>query len=71
MTNSSLRDSLQHLFGPAYLDRENQLPFVVGYLFLAAFTVEKISPKTEEDVGDRSRIFREAAEILDREIASV
>ncbi|THY50224.1 hypothetical protein D6C97_07087 [Aureobasidium pullulans] len=56
-------DQLRELFGPSYLEKETQLPFVVGYLFMAAFSAEKVG----KDVGveARSKVFIDAAEAIE------
>lgn len=34
-------DQLREIYGPNYLEKENRLPFVVGYIFMAAANPEK------------------------------
>jgi hypothetical protein len=60
--------SLRQLFGPDYIERENQLPFVMGYLFMCAFSADKLGK--EQGVGARSKVFGEAAEAMQGLIAS-
>ncbi|CAD0111931.1 unnamed protein product [Aureobasidium uvarum] len=56
-------DSMRQIFGPAYLERENQLPFVVGYLFMCAFSADKVGK--DEGVEARSKVFLEAVGALE------
>ncbi|EKG09071.1 hypothetical protein MPH_13947 [Macrophomina phaseolina MS6] len=37
---------LQEIYGPKYLERQNQLPFVVGYIFMAAVNAENFMTRT-------------------------
>jgi hypothetical protein len=60
--------SLRQLFGPSYIERETQLPFVVGYLFMCAFSADKLGK--EQGVEARSRVFGEAVEAMEGLIAS-
>lgn len=56
-------DSLRHLFGPSYIEKETQLPFVVGYLFMCAFSADKLAK--EQGVEARSKVFGEAVEVME------
>jgi hypothetical protein len=60
--------SLRQLFGPEYIERENQLPFLVGYLFMCAFSADKVGK--EQGVEARSKVFGEAVEAMEGLIAS-
>ncbi|KAG9648458.1 hypothetical protein KCU95_g18016, partial [Aureobasidium melanogenum] len=52
-------DSLRRVLSPGYLERENQLPYVVGYLFMCVFTADKVGK--DDEVEARSKVFLEAA----------
>jgi hypothetical protein len=55
--------SLRQLFGPSYIERETQLPFVVGYLFMCAFSADKMAK--EQGVDARSKVFGEAVAVME------
>jgi hypothetical protein len=55
--------SLRQLFGPSYIERETQLPFVVGYLFMCAFSADKLGK--EQGVEARSQVFGVAMEPME------
>ncbi|CAD0091983.1 unnamed protein product [Aureobasidium vineae] len=59
-------DSMRQIFGPAYLERENQLPSVVGYLFMCAFSADKVDK--DEGVEARSEILLQAVGALESKI---
>lgn len=60
--------SLRHLFGPSYIEKETQLPFVVGYLFMCAFSAEKFAK--EQGVEARSKAFGEAVQAMEEMIGT-
>ncbi|CAD0096495.1 unnamed protein product [Aureobasidium mustum] len=56
-------DSLRQTFGSDYLEGENQLPFIVGYLFMCAFTADKVGKG--DGSTTRGKVFLEAAGAID------
>ena len=62
----ALDDDLRDIYGPGYLERENQLPFVVGYILMTAVGTSKVAgalaPK-RKDVVTR-RLLAKAAEVM-------
>lgn len=63
MIKDACSESLRHLFGPSYIEKETQLPFVVGYLFMCAFSADKLAK--EQGVEARSQVFGEAVEVME------
>ena len=66
--NEACKPRLLQTYGGGYLERENQLPFVVGYIFMAATMTSKIAgvliPR-KEGVEVSSKLLMTAAETLD------
>ena len=66
--NEACKPRLLQTYGSGYLERENQLPFVVGYIFMAATMTSKIAgvliPR-KEGVEVSSKLLMTAAETLD------
>ncbi|ODM15662.1 hypothetical protein SI65_08896 [Aspergillus cristatus] len=61
------RPLLTEMFGPMYIEHENQLPYVVSYVFMAATNTDRISAviaKKREKVVT-SALLVEAAGVLD------
>ncbi|KAF2827075.1 hypothetical protein CC86DRAFT_394111 [Ophiobolus disseminans] len=59
-------DQLVQMYGPDYIEDENQLPFVVGYIFASATNTRRLAgfmkiKKTDEVT---SKVVRDAAEVL-------
>lgn len=63
--NDNCKPRLLQTYGGGYLEREDQLPFVVGYIFMAATTTSRVAdvliPK-REGVEVSSRLLMTAAE---------
>ncbi|MCJ1376607.1 hypothetical protein MMC20_007850 [Loxospora ochrophaea] len=61
----ALADDLRKIYGPGYLEKENQLPFIVGYLFMTAVQTSKLAgvlvPKQQDVVT--SRLLVQAAKV--------
>jgi len=68
--HESVKESLRTMFGPGYLEHENQLPFVVGYLFMAAFSAENIGRDLLPGAEVRSSVLSKAADSLKEFIGS-
>lgn len=64
--NDKCKPKLLEMFGGGYLEKENQLPFVVGYLFMAATNTSMLAnhflPKRTGEVT--SRLLAMAAEAI-------
>lgn len=50
------RDRLIEMYGPEYIEKENQLPFIVGYIFMTATNTKRLADfmkmkKTDEVTG--------------------
>jgi hypothetical protein len=64
MIKETLDEDLKRFYGPGYLERESQLPFVVGYIFMAATNTKTVAglllPKKNEEVT--SKLLMKAAE---------
>ncbi|KAF7502110.1 hypothetical protein GJ744_007108 [Endocarpon pusillum] len=62
----TLDQDLRDIYGPGYLEKESQLPFVVGYIFMAAVRTTKLAgvlvPKKKDVVT--SRLLVKAAEAV-------
>lgn len=56
-------DSLRQIFGPEYLTCETELPNVVVYLFMCAFSAGKMSK--DSATGPSGKVFLEAAEAIE------
>jgi hypothetical protein len=58
---------LKRIYSPMYLEKENQLPFVVGYIFMAAVNTKKVAglllPKKEDVII--SKLLMQAALTLE------
>ncbi|EZF33174.1 hypothetical protein H101_03233 [Trichophyton interdigitale H6] len=67
------RPTLRNMFGGGYMERENQLPFVVGYIFMAASNTQKLSGLLGAKKSDEvtSKLLTEAAAAMDECIATV
>lgn len=54
---SELDDDLRKIYGPGYLEKENQLPFLVGYIFMTAVQTSRLggmlAPKREDVVTSK------------------
>ncbi|KAF2179826.1 hypothetical protein K469DRAFT_693714 [Zopfia rhizophila CBS 207.26] len=61
------RDRLIQIYGPSYLETESQLPYIVGYIFMAATKEKQIAdflkPKNTDEVT--SELLSEAAFVLE------
>ena len=61
-----LHEDLREYYGPGYLEKENQLPFTVGYIFMTAVATNKLGqtllPKKKDVVT--SRLLVKAAEVV-------
>lgn len=69
--NERLGDDFKKYLGAGYLEREDQLPFVVGYIFQIAVTSQRIARECQlEGVGSYSKIMSEAAAVLEGYLAS-
>ena len=70
--NEKCKPKLLDMYGPGYLEKENQLPFVVGYIFMAATTTSRVAkhllPKRTGEVT--SKLLATAAEALGDMIGS-
>jgi hypothetical protein len=66
MVKENLDSDLRNMYGPGYLEVEYQLPFVVGYIFMAATKSNRLGnllkPKKEDVVT--SRMLMKAGETL-------
>ncbi|KAL8915636.1 MAG: hypothetical protein Q9172_006818 [Xanthocarpia lactea] len=55
--NIACKSKLLEMYGGGYLEKENQLPFVVGYIFMAATQTKKVAnlllPKLTEEVTSK------------------
>lgn len=70
---SRCSEDLRDIFGYNYIEREDQLPYIVGYLFRIAFNSERmVSNKTglEIDQMSRHQIYRGAAQGLEQMVQS-
>lgn len=70
--NEVCKPRLLHTYGAGYLETENQLPFVVGYIFMAATATSKIADvmvPRREGVEVSSRLLLTAAEPLKELVA--
>ncbi|KAL8824663.1 MAG: hypothetical protein Q9191_004901 [Dirinaria sp. TL-2023a] len=66
--NDSCKPRLLKTYGPGYLEREDQLPFVVGYIFMAATAISRIAgvllPR-RSGVEVSSQLLMTAAEVVE------
>jgi hypothetical protein len=60
------RELLIKMYGPDYIEKENQLPFIVGYILMAATTTDKLAGflkiKTTNEVT--SALLAQAADAI-------
>ncbi len=53
----AVSDDLRDIYGPGYIEKENQLPFIVGYVFFTAVQTKKLGgrllPKKKDVVTSR------------------
>ncbi|KAL8868404.1 MAG: hypothetical protein Q9174_005015, partial [Haloplaca sp. 1 TL-2023] len=66
--NETCKPKLLEMYGGGYLDKENQLPFIVGYIFMAATTTSRVAnnlllPRRTEEVT--SRLLALAGEVME------
>ncbi|KAL8777591.1 MAG: hypothetical protein Q9213_007799, partial [Squamulea squamosa] len=65
--NIACKPKLLEMYGGGYLEKENQLPFVVGYIFMAATQTKKVAnlllPRRTEEVT--SKLLATAGEAID------
>lgn len=70
---SRCSENLRDIFGYHYIEREDQLPYVVGYLFRIALSTERmVSNKTALEISQvsRNQIFKGAADGMEQIIQS-
>jgi hypothetical protein len=58
---TSLDDKLREYFGPAYLENDTQLPFVVGYVLMVASGTERYGERARNYGGFESVMLRKAS----------
>ncbi|KAF3479709.1 uncharacterized protein GIQ15_06685 [Arthroderma uncinatum] len=65
--NLHCSETLQEMFGAGYLEKENQLPLVVGYIFMAATNTKKLGglPMGKKSDVVTSKLMLKAAVIMD------
>jgi hypothetical protein len=68
--NKHLGDDFKKYLGAGYLEREDQLPFVVGYVFSIAVTSQRIARECRLESESYSKIMSEAAGVLGGYLAS-
>ena len=75
--NDKCRPFLLETYGPGYLEKENQLPFVVGYIFMTATNTERVAglllPRRRGEDGHieaTSRVLGEAGRVIQGMIES-
>jgi len=63
---------LREIFGPGYLEREIQLPFIVGYIFMAATDTKKLGALLSDKRSDvvTSALMKQAASAIEGMITS-
>jgi hypothetical protein len=65
--NEENENDLKRIYGPGYLERENQLPFLAGYIFMTAVQIKKLAgillPKKENIVS--SKLLMQAAQTVE------
>ncbi|KAL1963061.1 hypothetical protein VTN77DRAFT_8707 [Rasamsonia byssochlamydoides] len=66
---------LRNIYGPGYLERENQLPFTVGYIFMAATNTQRLGNQLFKNVKKNSTVvtsalLEQAAKTIDTMIQS-
>jgi hypothetical protein len=59
--------SLREMYGPGYLEQENQLPFTVGYIFMAATDTKKLDVLLSDKLSDAvtSELMKQAASVIE------
>ena len=66
--NQGCRPKLLEIYGGGYLEKENQLPFVVGYIFMTATNTSRLAnlllPR-RGDVEVSSRLLATAAGLIE------
>ena len=62
---TSLDDKLRQYFGAAYIEKDTQLPFIVGYIFYLAVGTEKFEESMKSKGIIKSKILKEAGVIVD------
>ncbi|KAL8668933.1 MAG: hypothetical protein Q9168_006459 [Polycauliona sp. 1 TL-2023] len=71
--NEACKPRLLQAYGGGYLDREDQLPFVVGYIFMSATTTAHIAglllPK-KTGIQVSSQLLKTAAEVIEEKMDS-
>lgn len=69
--NDNCRQNLLELYGGGYLEKESQLPFVVGYIFMTATTTSRVAnvllPRRGDGEGS-SRVLATAAKSIEEMI---
>ena len=68
--NECLGDDFKEYLGAEYLEREDQLPFVVGYVFQIAVTSQRIARDIRLDAETYGKIMSKASDVLDGFLAS-
>jgi hypothetical protein len=68
--NEHLGDDFKKYLGAGYLEREDQLPFVVGYVFQIAVISQRIAREIQRDAETYSKIMSKASDVLDGFLAS-
>ncbi|KAK2868016.1 hypothetical protein FQN49_003244 [Arthroderma sp. PD_2] len=65
--NERCSPTLREMFGVGYIERENQLPFVVGYIFMAATNAKKLGGllRTQKSDVVTSKLLVTAASVMD------
>ena len=66
--NERCKPDLLEIYGGGYLEKENQLPFVVGYIFMTATNTSRIEGrflKKKEGVQITSKVLKNAADAID------
>ncbi|KZF22043.1 hypothetical protein L228DRAFT_239065 [Xylona heveae TC161] len=71
--NESCREQLQAIYGSGYLGVESQLPFIVGYIFMAATNTKKLGELLVHKKSDvvTSKLLVAAAARMDGYIAQI
>lgn len=67
-----IAEDLKRFYGPEYIEKENQLPFVVGYVFMTAVSTKKLGalllPKKKDIIS--SKLLKKASEAIEGMIDS-
>lgn len=64
---TSCEPSLLHAYGPGYIENDNQLPLVVGYVLMVVTGTRKLEGlirARKEDVGVTSALMVQAAKVI-------